>query len=70
MAGFRAPVFVLGLSSGARQAGFRTPLPFWNAGAFDAIPVVPDIVPRGGHSREPEEIMAVIMAFMRMEGRR
>jgi hypothetical protein len=42
VAGFSSPLFLLGLGSlpSVTQGGFRTPLPFWNAGAGEALPDV------------------------------
>ena len=37
MAGFRSPLFLLGLSGGEPQAGFRTPIPVWPAGGTTAV---------------------------------
>ena len=37
MAGFRSPLYILGLSVSARQAGFRTALPLFPAGGSAAV---------------------------------
>ncbi len=42
MAGFKSPAFWLGLGSApvVTQGGFRTPMPFWNAGGTEDTPEV------------------------------
>lgn len=35
--GLNSPLLPLGLSSGTTQGGFKTPLPFWSAGASGIV---------------------------------
>ncbi len=67
MAGFRAPLFWTGLSAPRKQAGFRTPLPFWHTGAGPNPPPIVDVGGGGDIGyRDDEEILAVIAAYMRV----
>lgn len=71
-AGYRTPlpIWPLGGTEAVIKAGFRNPLPIWPLGGGVGADPVPEVERnKGSHSgrilQEDEEIMALIMAYMR-----